>query len=162
MSLIVHEGKVGAIGMADDAAMGYYVVKWLSKPYTLQEDTDGMSGTIGAGMMVVDVLYFNRVERAPHWYMQSKEMMVAEVRYVLLIGLHLLPISETNKLPTACNRREAAQKRAVKVMFLDHEVIMEEAGKQDQLEYNVNDDNNNNESKEESKEESKLGDESKE
>ncbi len=54
--------------MADNAAMGYYVIKWLSKPYMLQEDTDGMSGTIGAGTMVVKALYFNRVEQAPHWY----------------------------------------------------------------------------------------------
>jgi hypothetical protein len=113
-----------------------------------------MSVTIGAGTMVVDVLYFNRVERAPHWYTQSKEMMVAEVRYVLLTDFHLLPISKINKLPTACSRREAAQKKAVKVMLLDHEVIMEEAEKRDQLEYGVDDDNDNNESKEESKEES--------
>jgi hypothetical protein len=35
MSLMVREGKVGAIGMAGNAAMGYYAVKWLSKPYTL-------------------------------------------------------------------------------------------------------------------------------
>ncbi len=38
-------------------------------------------------------------------------------------------------------------------MLLDHEVIMEEAGKQDWLEYDI-DDNDSNESKEESKEES--------
>ncbi len=61
--------------------------------------------------------------------MQSKETTVAEVRYVLLIGLHLLRISKTNKLPMVCNRREAVQKKAVKVTLLDHEVIMEEAGK---------------------------------
>jgi hypothetical protein len=56
--------------------------------------------------------------------------MVAEVRYVLLTGLHLLPISKINKLPTVCNWREA-QKKAMKVTLLDHEVIMEEAGKWD-------------------------------
>ncbi len=54
---------------------------------------------------------------------------MVEVRYVLLTGFQLQPISKTSKLPTACNRREAAQKKAVKVMLLDHEVIMEEAGK---------------------------------
>jgi hypothetical protein len=94
--------------------------------------------------------------------MQSKETTVAEVTYVLLTGLHLLPISETNKLPMACNRREAAQKKAVKVMLLDHKVIMEEAGKRDQLEYDVNNDDNHDESEEKSKEESKSGNESKE
>ncbi len=81
---------------------------------------------------------------------------------MLLTGLHLLPISKINKLQTACNRREAAQKKAVKVTLLDHERIMEEAGKWDRLEYNVDNDNDDDESKEESKEESKLGDKSKE
>jgi hypothetical protein len=123
---------------------------------------DGMSGMIGVGTIVVDALYFNWVERAPHWYTQSKETTMVEVRYVLLTGLHLLPISKTNKLPMVCNRREAVQKKAVKVMLLDHEVIMEEAGKRDRLEYNVNDDGDNDESKEDSKEESKSGNESKE
>ncbi len=108
------------------------------------------------------IVNFNGVEHTPHWYTQSKETMVAEVRYVLLTGLHLLPISKTNKLPMRCNRREAAQKKAVKVMLLDHEVITEEAGKQDQQEYDVEDDDDNNEIKEEREEESKSSNESKE
>ena len=78
---------------------------------------------------------------------------VVEVRYVLLTGFQLQPISETNKLPTACNRKEAAQKNDVKVTLLAHEVIMEEVGKWDQLEYNVDNDNDSNETKEESEEE---------
>jgi hypothetical protein len=35
MSLMMHEGKVGAVGTTNKAVMGYYLVKWLSKPYTL-------------------------------------------------------------------------------------------------------------------------------
>jgi hypothetical protein len=155
MSLMIREGKVGAIGTADEATMGYYVVKWLSDPsYMLQEETEGMSGMIGVGTMVADVLYFNQVERARHWYTQSNMTTVVEVRYVLLTGFQLQPLSEANKLPTACNWKEAAQKKAVKVTLLDHEVIMEEAGKQDKLEYNDDDDDNSDESEEESKEES--------
>jgi hypothetical protein len=146
--------------------MGYYLVKWLSKPYALQEDTlDGMSGTIGVGTMVVDAIYFNRVERAPHWYTQSGETTVAEERYVLQTGLHLQPISVTNKLPMACQRREATQKKAVKVTFQDHEAIMEEASKRNRLEYDDDDDDESeeeSESKEEIEEESELGNESEE
>jgi len=74
---------------------------------------------------------------------------VVEVRYVLLTGFQLQPISEINKLQTACNRKDAAQKKTVKVTLLDHKVIMEEAGKRDQLEYNVDNDNDSDESKEE-------------
>jgi hypothetical protein len=157
---------VGAIGTADKAAMGYYLVKWLSKPYALQEDMlDGMSGTIGAEMMVVNAIYFNRVERAPHWYTQSGKTTVAEVRYVLQTGLHLQPISTTNKLPMACQRQEAMQKKAVKVTFQDHEAIMEEASKHDRLEYDADDNDKSeeeSESEEEIEEESESGNESKE
>jgi len=71
MSPMIREGEVGAIGTADEATMGYYVGKWLSKPYTLQEETESMSGMIGVGTMVVVMLYFNQVERARHWYIQS-------------------------------------------------------------------------------------------
>jgi hypothetical protein len=88
-----------------------------------------MFGMIGAGTMVADVLYFNWVEHATHWYTQSNMTTVVEVRYVLLTRFQLQPISKTNNLPAACNRREAVQKKAVKVTLLDHEVIMEEAGK---------------------------------
>ncbi len=44
MSLMMREGHIGAAGTTDEKAMGYYFVKWLSKTYTLQEDTEGMSG----------------------------------------------------------------------------------------------------------------------
>ena len=72
MSLMVHEGDIGVVGTDDKAAMGYYLMRWLSKPYTLQEDTEGMSGIIDAGAMVIDGLYYNRVQRAPYWYMPSE------------------------------------------------------------------------------------------
>ncbi len=83
--------------MADEAALGYYIVKWLSNPYTLQEEmAEGMSGMIGTGTMVADMLYFNWVERATHWFTQSNMMTVVEVRYVLLTGFQLQPIWKSN------------------------------------------------------------------
>jgi hypothetical protein len=56
MSLMTREGKVSAVGTNDEAAMGYYLIKWLSNPYTLQEDTGDMSGMIPARAMVIDML----------------------------------------------------------------------------------------------------------
>ena len=96
--LIIREGKIGAVATMDEAAMGYYVVKWLSEPYSLQEDMEGMSGMIGAGVVVEDALFYNRVMRAPFWYTQSGETTVVEVRYVLLTGLEMEEVSATNTL----------------------------------------------------------------
>jgi hypothetical protein len=76
--------------------MGYYLVKWPSKPYTLQADAEGVSGVIAAGAMVVDAVYFNMVVCAPYWHMQSELMTVIKVRQVLQSGLQLEELSATN------------------------------------------------------------------
>ena len=62
MSLMIREGEVGVVRTTDEAAMGYYIVQWKSEPYALQADAEGMSGIVTAGVMVVDRLYFNRVQ----------------------------------------------------------------------------------------------------
>ena len=38
MSALVHNGKYGAINTTDQNTMGYYVVKFVLEPYTLQDD----------------------------------------------------------------------------------------------------------------------------
>jgi hypothetical protein len=136
MSLMIRKGEVRAVGTTDDAAMGYYVLKWTSEPYALQEETEGVSGVIAAGAMVVDAVYFNMIECAPYWYTQSELTAVVEVRHVLWSRLRLEEISATNKLPLTCNRLEATWKRAGKIATQEHEVIMEEAGRRDMLDFN--------------------------
>ncbi len=152
MSLMMRNGKVGAVGMSNKAVMGHCLIKWLSEPHTLQEDSEGMSGMIPAGSMVVNGLYFNRLQLAPLWYMPSGDTMVVEVKYVMQTGLKLQLISATNALPNACARHEATWKKAIKVSTLDHEGIMEEATKRDRLEYKEDDEDKSNEDSEESKE----------
>jgi hypothetical protein len=134
---MVREGDIGVVGTTDEAAMGYYLVKWLSEPYTLQEETEGMSGMIGAGVMVIDALYYNRVGRAPFWCTQSKTTTVVEAKHVLQTGLTLQPISTTNMLPVTCNIAQATKLKAVKVDGNDHARIMEEAVRRDLLEYDT-------------------------
>jgi hypothetical protein len=69
---------------------------------------------------VVDELYFNRVQQAPYWYMQSDETSIIKVRHVLRSGLQLEEICATNKLPWACNRLEATHKNVVKISMQEH------------------------------------------
>jgi hypothetical protein len=95
-----------------------------------------------------------RVQRAPYWYTLSVEKTIVEVRYVLQTGVQMQEISGVNKLPRACNRMEATRQRALKVRSLDHDTIMEEASRRDQLEYDDDEDDEDNESEEESDEES--------
>ncbi len=139
MSLMIREGEVGAVGTTDEAAMGYYIVKWESESYALQADAEGILGIVTAGAMVADGLYFNRVQRAPYdWYTQLEETSIIKVRHVLQSGLQLKEICAMNKLPRACNQLEATRKNAGKISMQEHETIMEEAERHDRLEYNDN------------------------
>jgi hypothetical protein len=47
------------------------------------------------------VVYFNRVQRAPYWYMLSGENMILKVRHVLQTGVQMQEISGENILPRA-------------------------------------------------------------
>ncbi len=152
MSLMMCKGHIDAVGTTDKKAMGDYLVKLLSEPYTLQEDTEGMAGMIAVGSMVVDGLSFNRVQQAPLWYTPSGDTTVVEVKYVLQTGLQLQQINMANALPNACTRVKAMRKKAIKVSTLDHEAIMEEATKRGRLEYEEDDVHKSNEDSEESKE----------
>ncbi len=140
MSLIVREVDIGVVGTDDKAAMGYYLMRWLSEPYIMQEDTEGMSGIMYAGTMVIDGLYFNRVQRALYWYTPSETTTVVQVRHVLQTDLELQAISRTNKLSQTCNTAVATRQKAVMVTCLDHDRIMEEAMRCNVLEYDGNED----------------------
>jgi hypothetical protein len=130
---MVQEGEVGVVAMTDEVAMGYYLMILLSKPYALQADTEGVSGMVGARAMVVDAVYFNKVNHAPYWYMMSGETTVVKVGRMLRTGLHMQQISMPNKLPQACNRFETRRQKAVRVDPMDHDAIMEEARKCNRL-----------------------------
>jgi hypothetical protein len=58
----------------------------------------------------------------------------------------------TNALPNACTRVKARRKKAIKILTLGHEGIMEEATKRDRLEYEEDNEDESNEDSEESKE----------
>ncbi len=62
---------------------------------------------------------------------------------MLWTGLQLQEISTTNKLPQLFNTAVAMQKKAAKVASLDHDRIMEEAGRCNRLEYNSEEESNN-------------------
>jgi hypothetical protein len=118
IAMIIREGKIGAVATTDKAVMGYYVVEWLTEPYSLQEDTEGMAGMIGTGTMVADAIFYNRVGGAPYWYTQSRMKTVIEVRYVLQTGFEMDEISPKNPLPNTCSRKEAMQQKAKKYVSL--------------------------------------------
>ena len=104
-----------------------------------QEDTEGMAGMSGSGMMVADAIFYNRVGRAPYWYTPSETTTVVQVIHVLQTGIELQGISPSNKLPVSCNRALAMRQKAVMIARQDHDIVMDEAMRRDVLEYDDTD-----------------------
>ena len=53
MSALVKDGKYGAINTVDPTTMGYYVVKFLPEPYTLQDDRKIDKQVIKLGKLII-------------------------------------------------------------------------------------------------------------
>ena len=58
MSLIIMEGKYVAIDTYDSLCYGYYIIKFYSSPYTLQEDLSIYGQLISSGEIVCQGTYF--------------------------------------------------------------------------------------------------------
>ena len=70
-------GIFGAMRTDDEATQGYYLVKWITELYTVQEDTI-MKGvepqqTAFAGEIICDALFWNPVPGAVNWYTPMKK-----------------------------------------------------------------------------------------
>ena len=53
MDSLVQSGKYGAINKTDTSTMRYYVIKFVSEAYTLQEETTCNGKIISSGELVV-------------------------------------------------------------------------------------------------------------
>ena len=126
----IEEGKIGAFSTEDEKTSGYYLVEWKSEAYTLQEDTVLTEFDppleLQAGELVVDATYLNLVPRAPLWYTPSKLNTTVRVKQVLAVSLNTLGISDGNKVPRGCNKREVERLEGKRLHDADHEEILDE------------------------------------
>ena len=72
MYSLVQTDKYGAINTTDTSTIGYYVIKFMPEPYTLQEETmcDGQIST--GGELVFKVQYLNCMKYKTKWYWLKK------------------------------------------------------------------------------------------
>ena len=68
MSALVQNGKYGAINNSDLTTMGYYAVKFLSKPYRLQDDKKVYKQVIKSGEIIVKAEYISITKTITNCY----------------------------------------------------------------------------------------------
>ena len=166
----INIGGHGAFGTEDENADGYYIVKWTSVPYTLQEDVELTEFTpairIKAGELVCDADYYNKVPGARHWYTPTQgeeRKTTVRVKQVLAPHLELKPISDENPLPNAMKKgpkAEAKRLGALRIIAADDANILEESARRELLEHDEaesSDDEDEEEEEEESEDDEDSG-----
>ena len=138
----VEAGNHGAFGTNDPDADGYYVVQWTTDPYTLQDDLPLESGTfIPGGEIVCDATYFRKVPRAKQWYIpemsEAGENVATTVRmkHVVAPYIKVLEVSDDNKLPNTCNKRQIVPLNPIRISAHDHNAIQDEICRCEELDY---------------------------
>ena len=75
-ALEIKSGNIGTFSTTNDETDGYYVVEWVSEPYTIEEDCTlneyDVPIELCKGELVVKAKYLNPVPRAPKWYTPSE------------------------------------------------------------------------------------------
>ena len=76
MSLIIMEGKYGAIHSDDSSRHGYYIIKFSSFPYNLQADLSIDGHVISSGEMVREGTYLFSMNINSHYYVLQKNKSI--------------------------------------------------------------------------------------
>ena len=73
MASFVQSSKYGAINTTDTSTMRYYVIKFVSKVYTLQDDTIFDRKMSSAGELVVKTKYLSCMQEKTNWNWEQKK-----------------------------------------------------------------------------------------
>ena len=115
-------GPFGAMRTNDEATQEYYLVKWITEPCTVQENTV-MKGvepqqSAFAGEIMCDTVFWNPVPNATALYTpmsKREELVMIRLKQVLITGVTMTEISEKNILPSNCNKKQATNQGAMKI-----------------------------------------------
>ena len=129
----------------DEATQGYYLVKWITDPYIVQEDTIMLGvepqQSAFAGEIICDAVFWNQVPNAIDWYppMCKREgLIMIRLKQVLITGVTMKMISDNNMLPNKCNKKQATNQGAMKIDDDDVCEIIEEVYRRDKFDKEFN------------------------
>ena len=68
MSSLFQNGKYRAVNSSCPTKQGYYVVNFISEPYTLQGNKTVNKKVFNAGEFIVNVVYLIMIKSSKNWY----------------------------------------------------------------------------------------------
>ena len=104
---LVQYNKYGAINIAYTTTNGYYVIKFISEAYTLQNNTTIHGQIISTGELVVRAQYLLSMQENNNWYWEQQllqQTIIVPTRIILHPCLDVVEITDFQDIPnTICN-----------------------------------------------------------
>ena len=115
-------GTFGTMITNNEATQGYYLVKWITEPYTVHENTV-MKGvepqhTTFSREIICDAMFWNPVPNVTDWYTPiSKEegLVMIRLKDMLITGVTMKKISDKNMILNECNKKKEASQEAMNI-----------------------------------------------
>ena len=82
-------GETAAYTVDDDSIGGFYLVKWTSGPYIDH----------GSKKLVIDAVFYDKITQYNYIYYIMDEKVQVSVQYVMVTGIVIPTIKETNEFP---------------------------------------------------------------
>ena len=124
--------------------MDYFVINYLSEPYTLQEDQTTYGEVIKAGGLVVksECLSFMKTKTNFYWRQhRTNQNVIISTRRIVHQCLEMSIINNAADIPRIiCNKkqvRQAVQRQPICIADADHDYILDKIERRDNIEYEI-------------------------
>ena len=142
MSSLVKAGHYGAMNCNDPQVGNYYIIKFLSDPYTLQNEITVDGQILKDGELVADACYLTQIRQGSNWYVEAEEeqqLVTVSMRTVVHPQLNTEVVKDAAKIPQSlCSRTQARQlvmRNPIVLTEEDHDFIMDENVHWDKIDY---------------------------
>ena len=110
VSLVLSDNH-GTINTAGTTTNGFYVIKFISEAYTLENNTTIEGQTIYVGELVVKAQYLFSVQKNTYWYWEQHPLhhnIIVSTRIIIHPRLDVVRITYVKYIPNGvCNRIQA-------------------------------------------------------
>jgi len=143
MGLCIKDYSFGAVNTTDSRTEGFYIVRFTSAPYTLQEDEFDSNELLSAGSLVCDAVYYQPARENSSWYILSEhEPLKVNMRKVLVPNLSATIITSVSELRGALrmNDDEIRRLEPFQLSQLDYDAIKDEITRRNSVEFEIGED----------------------
>jgi hypothetical protein len=141
----VAESSYGAVNTEDPQTDGFYIVKFISSPYTLQNDVEVNGDRISSGTLVCDAEYLSPAFKGSNWYVTpigNIVSVVVEMSKVLISNIDVELATERSQLDRnlkVLTSSEILSKKPFRLSDNDRKNIIDEIRRREAMEYVVGD-----------------------